>query len=41
MATLTGVRLYEACGYVATEAVEFPLRDGQVIRFVPMRKNLA
>jgi GNAT superfamily N-acetyltransferase len=40
MATLTGVRLYEKCGYVAEEAVECPLRDGQVIRFVPMRKVL-
>ena len=40
MATLTGVRLYEACGYVVGEAVEFPVRDGQVIRFVPMRKAL-
>jgi GNAT superfamily N-acetyltransferase len=40
MATLTGERLYRECGYVADAAVEYPLRDGQVIRFVPMRKAL-
>jgi GNAT superfamily N-acetyltransferase len=40
MATLTGEKLYRQCGYVAEGAVEFPLRGGQVIRFVPMRKKL-
>ena len=40
MATLTGVRLYLACGYIAEEPIDFPLRDGQLIRFVPMRKQV-
>ena len=40
MATLTGVRLYLACGYIAEEPIDFPLRDGQLIRFVPMRRVL-
>jgi GNAT superfamily N-acetyltransferase len=40
MATLTGEKLYRQCGYVAEGAVEFPLRGGEVIRFVPMRKKL-
>jgi GNAT superfamily N-acetyltransferase len=40
MATLTGEKLYRQCGYVADAAVECPLRDGQIIRFIPMRKPL-
>ena len=40
MATLTGERLYQRCGYVADAAIEYPLRGGQAIRFVPMRKPL-
>jgi N-acetylglutamate synthase-like GNAT family acetyltransferase len=40
MATLTGVPLYQACGYEPAEAVEFPLPGGERIRFVPMRKPL-
>lgn len=41
MATLPGVRLYAACGYVAGAPVEYPLPAGGTIRFVPMRKTLA
>lgn len=40
MATLPGVRLYRACGYVGEERVEYPLPGGEVIAFVPMRKCL-
>jgi GNAT superfamily N-acetyltransferase len=40
MATLTGEKLYRQCGYVGVAAVEFPLRDGQMIRFIPMWKPL-
>ncbi len=40
MATLPGVRLYEACGYAASPAIEHPLPGGLSIRFVPMRKAL-
>jgi GNAT superfamily N-acetyltransferase len=39
MATLPGQRLYRACGYVGEERVEYPLRDGVTIHFVPMRKD--
>jgi GNAT superfamily N-acetyltransferase len=38
MATLTGVPLYAACGYVPGEPIDYPLPGGHVIRFVPMRK---
>mgnify|MGYP000899869797 CR=1 FL=1 len=41
MATLPGVRLYAACGYVAGLPVEYLLPTGCTIRFVPMRKILA
>ena len=40
MATLPGVRLYQKCGYVAGEAVTYPLPDGLSIRFVPMSKRV-
>jgi hypothetical protein len=39
MATLPGQRLYAACGYLATGAVDHPLGGGLTIRFVPMRKS--
>lgn len=39
MATLPGQRLYRAYGYVGEERVEYPLRDGVTIHFVPMRKD--
>jgi GNAT superfamily N-acetyltransferase len=41
MATLPGVRLYAACGYVAGAAIDHPLPGGLSIRFVPMRKAAA
>lgn len=40
MATLPGVRLYEACGYEATGRVEYELEEGVRVGFVPMRKEL-
>jgi GNAT superfamily N-acetyltransferase len=40
MATLPGVRLYAARGYVAGEAIRFPLGPGLDIEFVPMTKAL-
>ena len=39
MATLPGVRLYEACGYRRGKPIEHPLPGGQSIRFVPMSKQ--
>jgi GNAT superfamily N-acetyltransferase len=39
MATLPGVKLYQACGYEAEEMVRYSTPDGEV-RFVPMRKRL-
>ena len=39
MATLPGVRLYAARGYVAGEPILWPLEDGLTIRFVPMTKR--
>lgn len=41
MATLPGVRLYQALGYVGDERVIYDLGDGVTIAFVPMRKELA
>jgi GNAT superfamily N-acetyltransferase len=41
MATLPGLRLYQAMGYTAEDAIEHRLQDGLTIRFVPMRKDLA
>ena len=38
MATLPGVRLYAARGYVAAEPILWPLGAGLTISFVPMRK---
>jgi GNAT superfamily N-acetyltransferase len=40
IATLSGKRLYEACGYLAAEAREYVLPNGEAILFVPMRKCL-
>ena len=39
MGTLPGARLYAARGYQASEPIEWPLGNGLVIPFVPMRKN--
>lgn len=41
MATLPGVRLYSACGFVASERVEYTLPSGITIEFIPMKKILA
>jgi len=40
MATLPGVRLYAACGYISGERVRYPLPGSKdlSIEFVPMRK---
>jgi GNAT superfamily N-acetyltransferase len=40
LATLPGVRLYSACGFVASERVEYTLPSGIAINFVPMTKSL-
>jgi GNAT superfamily N-acetyltransferase len=40
MATLPGVRLYAARGYVGTQHVSYDLGNGEHIDFVPMRKEL-
>ena len=40
MATLAGVRLYAACGYVAGPPVIHPLAPDLAITFVPMRRTL-
>lgn len=39
MATLPGVRLYEARGYVAQPRIRWPVGDGVEIEFVPMSKE--
>ena len=40
VATLSGLRLYEACGYVETDRLHHTLKNGVEIEFVPMRKEL-
>lgn len=40
MATLPGIKLYRACGYVDGERVEYETGDGASIGLVPMRKEL-
>ena len=40
MATLPGRRLYETCGYRAEAPIQYPLRPGLTIEFVPMRKDV-
>jgi len=39
MATLPGVRLYEARGYVPKPQIRWPIGDGLEIEFVPMSKD--
>jgi GNAT superfamily N-acetyltransferase len=41
VATLTGRRLYEACGYAAGAPIGEPLGGGLTLELVPMRKSLA
>lgn len=40
MATLPGVPLYRAQGFVATGTLDQPVPDGTTVPFVPMRKDL-
>jgi len=40
MATLPGVKLYAARGYVGAAMVRFELRAGEFIEFIPMQKLL-
>jgi GNAT superfamily N-acetyltransferase len=40
MATLPGVKLYEACGYETGERVEHLMKGGVKIEFISMRKAL-
>jgi GNAT superfamily N-acetyltransferase len=40
MATLPGARLYEACGYRRSDALEHRLGDGLAIRLVPMTRQV-
>ena len=40
MATLPGVKLYAARGYVGTQRVSYDVGSGESIEFLPMRKNL-
>jgi GNAT superfamily N-acetyltransferase len=40
MATLPGVKLYVARGYVGAPMVQFDVGQGEFIQFVPMRKSL-
>jgi GNAT superfamily N-acetyltransferase len=40
MATLPGVKLYAARGYVGAEQVRFDVGSGESIEFLPMRKTL-
>ena len=40
MATLTGQRLYQRCGYSGDERISHPLPNGCAIPFIPMKKSL-
>jgi GNAT superfamily N-acetyltransferase len=40
MATLPGVKLYAARGYVGSSMVQFDVGNGETIEFIPMRKQL-
>jgi GNAT superfamily N-acetyltransferase len=40
MATLPGVKLYAARGYVGSAQVEFDVGAGEIIEFIPMSKSL-
>jgi GNAT superfamily N-acetyltransferase len=40
MSTLPGIKLYQACGYVGFERVEYDVGGGVVIQFIVMRKDL-
>ena len=40
MATLPGVKLYAAHGYIGAQPVHFDVGQGESIEFIPMRKSL-
>ena len=40
MATLPGVKLYAARGYIGAEMVRYDVGGGEQIEFIPMRKSL-
>jgi len=40
MATLPGVKLYAARGYVGGAQVQFDVGSGERIEFIPMHKDL-
>ena len=40
MATLPGVKLYSACGFVGSERIDYRLPSGITIEFLPMKKVL-
>jgi hypothetical protein len=40
MATLPGVKLYAARGYVGAPMVHFDVGGGETIQFIPMHKAL-
>jgi hypothetical protein len=40
MATLPGVKLYAARGYVAAAMLHFDMGEGESIQFIPMHKIL-
>ena len=40
MATLPGVKLYAARGYVGSDMVRYEVGAGEHIEFIPMRKTL-
>ena len=40
MATLPGVKLYTARGYIGSPQVEFDVGAGEIIEFIPMSKSL-
>jgi hypothetical protein len=40
MATLPGVKLYAARGYIGADMIRYDVGPGESIEFVPMRKSL-
>ena len=40
MATLPGVKLYAARGYIGADMVRFDVGRGESIEFIPMQKTL-
>jgi GNAT superfamily N-acetyltransferase len=40
MATITGLKLYKACGYEGSERIKYDIGNDVMMELVPMRKNL-